>query len=102
VSPESNTRGRGASSEAWRDRSSRRWPIRDRSTPVSGRRGPPGGPRFLRTELPNILAKRSDVLSPRMMRIIEELELARIAWAVLNKERNFECTRTNAMEPRPA
>ena len=31
------------------------------------------GPRFLRTELPNILAKRSDVLSPRMMRIIEEL-----------------------------
>jgi transposase len=31
------------------------------------------GPRFLRTELPNILAKRSDVLSPRMTRIIEEL-----------------------------
>ena len=31
------------------------------------------GPRFLCTELPNILAKRSDVLSPRMMRIIEEL-----------------------------
>ena len=31
------------------------------------------GPRFLRTELPNILAKRSDVLSPRMIRIIEEL-----------------------------
>src|ERR1700683_1663037 len=31
------------------------------------------GPRFLRTELPNILAKRSDVLSPRMMRMIEEL-----------------------------
>ena len=31
------------------------------------------GPRFLRTELPNILANRSDVLSPRMMRIIEEL-----------------------------
>jgi transposase len=31
------------------------------------------GPRFLRTELPNILAKRSDALSPRMMRIIEEL-----------------------------
>jgi transposase len=29
-------------------------------------------------------------------------KLARIAWAVLNKERNFECTRTNAMEPRPA
>jgi transposase len=31
------------------------------------------GPRSLRTELPNILAKRSDVLSPRMMHIIEEL-----------------------------
>src|ERR1700683_1094729 len=31
------------------------------------------GPRFLRTELPNILAKRSDVLSPRLMRMIEEL-----------------------------
>src|SRR5580700_11240569 len=31
------------------------------------------GPRFLRAELPNILAKRSDVLSPRMMRIIGEL-----------------------------
>jgi hypothetical protein len=29
--------------------------------------------RFLRTELANILAKRSDVLSPRMVRIIEEL-----------------------------
>ena len=31
------------------------------------------GLRFLRTELPGILAKRSDVLSPRMMRIIENL-----------------------------
>ena len=31
------------------------------------------GLRFLRTELPSILAKRSDVLSPRMMRIIEDL-----------------------------
>jgi transposase len=31
------------------------------------------GPRFLRTELPNILAKRSDVLSPRMTRLIEAL-----------------------------
>jgi transposase len=29
-------------------------------------------------------------------------KLARIAWAVLNKERNFECTRTNAKAPRPA
>ena len=31
------------------------------------------GLRFLRTELPGTLAKRSDVLSPRMMRIIEDL-----------------------------
>jgi transposase len=31
------------------------------------------GLRFLRTELPGILAKRSNVLSPRMMSIIEEL-----------------------------
>ena len=31
------------------------------------------GPRFLRVELPTILAKRSDVLSPRMLRIIEDL-----------------------------
>jgi transposase len=31
------------------------------------------GLRFLRTELPIILAKRTDVLSPRMMRIIEDL-----------------------------
>ena len=29
-------------------------------------------------------------------------KLARIAWAVLNKEHNFECTRTNAMTSRPA
>jgi transposase len=31
------------------------------------------GLRFLRTELPIILAQRTDVLSPRMMRIIEDL-----------------------------
>jgi transposase len=31
------------------------------------------GLRFLRTELPGILAKRSDVLSPRMMRVVEDL-----------------------------
>jgi len=31
------------------------------------------GIRFLRAELPNILTTRSDVLSPRMVRIIEEL-----------------------------
>jgi transposase len=29
-------------------------------------------------------------------------KLARIAWAVLNKERNFECVRISAMSPRPA
>ena len=31
------------------------------------------GLRFLRQQLPAILAKRSDVLSPRMIRIIEDL-----------------------------
>jgi hypothetical protein len=29
-------------------------------------------------------------------------KLARIAWAVLNTERNFECVRTAATSPRPA
>ena len=29
-------------------------------------------------------------------------KLARIAWAVLNKERKFECIRTNKMAPRAA
>jgi hypothetical protein len=28
---------------------------------------------FLRVELPGILAKRTDVLSPRMLRVIEDL-----------------------------
>ena len=31
------------------------------------------GPRFLRQQLPDILAKRVDVLSPRMIGIIEDL-----------------------------
>jgi transposase len=31
------------------------------------------GLRFLRAELPTILAKRSDVLSPRILRIVEDL-----------------------------
>jgi transposase len=31
------------------------------------------GSRFLRTELPGVLAERSDAVSPRMMRIIEDL-----------------------------
>src|SRR5215813_647317 len=31
------------------------------------------GPRFLRQQLPDILAKRADVLSPRMVRIVAEL-----------------------------
>jgi hypothetical protein len=49
------------------------------------------GLRFLRQQLPEILAKRIDVLSPRMIRIVEDLsgdwrrldernKLARIAW----------------------
>jgi transposase len=31
------------------------------------------GLHFLRVELPGILAKRTDVLSPRMLRVIEDL-----------------------------
>ena len=31
------------------------------------------GPRFLRQQLPQILATRTDVLSPRMARIIEDI-----------------------------
>src|SRR6201987_641508 len=31
------------------------------------------GPRFLRTELPSILATRTDTLSPRMLRILQDL-----------------------------
>jgi transposase len=31
------------------------------------------GLHFLRAELPGILAKRTDVLSPRMLRVIEDL-----------------------------
>ena len=59
------------------------------------------GLRFLRQQLPEILAKRIDVLSPRMIRIVEDLsgdwrrldernKLARIAWTVLAQRRNYE------------
>jgi hypothetical protein len=36
-------------------------------------RAPCQGLRFLRQQLPDILAKRTDVLAPRMIRIIEDL-----------------------------
>ena len=64
------------------------------------------GLRFLRAELPRILATPPDVLSPRMVRVIEGLaedwrrldaravalanKLARIAWSVLARGRSFE------------
>jgi transposase len=41
-------------------------------------------------------------LHPNVLAIALANKLARIAWAVLNKERNFECIRTNAMASRPA
>ena len=41
-------------------------------------------------------------LHPNVLAIALANKLARIAWAVLNKEHNFECTRTNAMTSRPA
>jgi hypothetical protein len=36
------------------------------------------GLHFLRAELPGILAKRTDVLSPRMLRVIEDLTRLRL------------------------
>jgi transposase len=41
-------------------------------------------------------------LHPNVLAIALANKLARIAWAVLNKEHNFECTRTNAMASRSA
>src|SRR5712671_202144 len=41
-------------------------------------------------------------LHPNVLAIALANKLARIAWAVLNKEHNFECARTNAMESRSA
>ena len=38
------------------------------------------GLRFLRAELPNILATRTDALSPRMLRILEDLSAAGATW----------------------
>jgi transposase len=37
-----------------------------------------------------------------MLAIALANKLARIAWAVLNNQRNFECLRTPATSPRPA
>ena len=70
------------------------------------------GQRFLRTELPRILAAPSDVLSPRMVRVIEDLAgdwrrlderiegmsaeievLARIAWSIRARGGAFEARR---------
>jgi transposase len=41
-------------------------------------------------------------LHPNVLAIALANKLARIAWAVLNKERNFACTRTSEMTPRSA
>jgi transposase len=41
-------------------------------------------------------------MHPNVLAIALANKLARIAWAVLNKEHNFECIRTNAMASRPA
>jgi transposase len=61
------------------------------------------GLRFLRAELPTILAKRSDVLSPGMLRIVEDLcgdwrHLdERIARSASNSDRKFDASRCVAM-----
>lgn len=41
-------------------------------------------------------------LHPNVLAIALANKLARIAWAVLNKEHKFECARTNTMTPRAA
>jgi len=41
-------------------------------------------------------------MHPNVLAIALANKLARIAWAVLNKERNFECTRTNTMASQAA
>jgi transposase len=56
------------------------------------------GLRFLRTELPIILATRSDVLSPRMMRIIEDLAGD---WRRLMQDRNANRSATPSCNARP-
>jgi transposase len=56
------------------------------------------GLRFSRTELPIILATRSDVLSPRMMRIIEDLAGD---WRRLMQDRNANRSATPSCNARP-
>ena len=64
------------------------------------------GLRFLRAELPTILAKRSDALSPRMLRIVEvirpPLATARNSGSVVTREASSHaCTALtgHAIEP---
>jgi hypothetical protein len=61
------------------------------------------GLRFLHTELLGILAKRSDVLSPRMMRIIGEPggRLAP-AWAAISRRRHIGWRRLRPCNGAPA
>jgi transposase len=50
-----------------------------------------------------LVSQRTGIINQIRAFLLERgVAVARIAWAVLNKERNFECTKTNAMEPRPA
>ena len=43
------------------------------------------GQRFLRVELPRILATPPDVLSPRMVRVIEGLALTGVGWMSVSR-----------------
>ena len=49
-----------------------------------------------------VLLKVKHIDSAQKIIRVEQSKLARIAWAVLNKERKFECIRTNKMSPRAA
>jgi len=60
----------------------------------------PQGFRFLRSELPGILAKRSETLSPRMMRLIEDL--AGDWWRLDARVESLSADITSLVEPDPA
>jgi transposase len=57
-------------------------------------------PRQMSTGDRTILGKKR--LHPNVLAIALANKLARIAWAVLNKEHKFECTRTNTVASRAA
>jgi transposase len=64
--------------------------------------GAAGPPRWERYGLKLWIEAAKKRLHRNVLAIALANKLARIAWAVLNKERNFECVRTRAMSSQPA